>query len=155
MKETGNNQIDLLLRSLAKHDVAHRENAGEDATSGSHLDADELNSYAEGVLASATRARYLTHIADCASCRAIVTRLTLAAGAKASTEAIEPDKKSVWRKLVAFFSPQVLRIAIPALAVFAVTLVSIVALREQRRSVSVSQNQPASKEFLTANTEKE
>jgi Putative zinc-finger len=155
MKETGNNQIDLLLRSLAKHEkgeVAYPEIAGE---YGSHLDADELNSYAEGVLAPATRARYLTHIADCASCRAIVTKLTLAAGTSTVKKPTEPEtSKSLWRKLVAFFSPQVLRIAIPALAVFAVTLVSIVALREQRRSVLISQSQPASKEFLTAENKK-
>ena len=35
-----------------------------------HLDADELNSYAEGMVPAPARVRYTEHLADCDLCRA-------------------------------------------------------------------------------------
>ena len=85
MKQANNNEVDLLLRSLARQ----RDNSGsrngsgfEDSREGlsEHLDADELNSYAEGVVPAPARLRYQEHLADCESCRRIVIDLSQAAG---------------------------------------------------------------------------
>ena len=74
MKQSENNEMDLLLRGLAR-----RAGSGSDARediSAMHLDADELNSYAERALPAAARARYTSHLADCVSCRKLVAELT-------------------------------------------------------------------------------
>ena len=109
-----------------------------------HLDADELNSYAEGVLPAPARARYTAHLADCEKCRGIVTNLTLKTGAIDRQKEIEQQIRiTFWQKLGVLFSFPVLRYAIPAFAVFAVIAVGVVALRQQRRSQFVAQNQQA------------
>ena len=84
MKQSSNNEVDILLRSLARQGRA----AGLSNAAGNgggkfseHLDADELNSYAEGVLPTAARARYTEHLADCDDCRGLVVGLSQAAGA--------------------------------------------------------------------------
>ena len=147
MKQPDNNEIELLLRSLAKHkrigSAAH--DAMNDAFADEvHLDADELNSYAEGVLPAPARARYTAHLADCEKCRGIVTNLTLKTGAIDRQKEIEQQIRiTFWQKLGVLFSFPVLRYAIPAFAVFAVIAVGVVALRQQRRSQFVAQNQPA------------
>ena len=147
MKQADNNEIELLLRGLAKHkgngSPAH-DAMSEAFANEVHLDADELNSYAEGVLPAPARARYTAHLADCERCRGIVTQLTLETGAIDRQKQIEqPIRVTFWQKLGVFFSFPVLRYAIPAFAVFAVIAVGVVALRQQRRSEFVAQNQPA------------
>ena len=57
MKQTENNEIDLLLRGLARREGA-RSVPPEDR-SAMHLDADELNSFAAQALPAAARALHL------------------------------------------------------------------------------------------------
>jgi len=54
-------QIDVLLRR-------HAERAGSKAAI-EHLDADELNAFAERSLPVAARSRFVSHLADCDDCR--------------------------------------------------------------------------------------
>src|SRR6266446_2392863 len=72
-------QIDVLLR---RHAERARSNAGIE-----HLDADELNAFAEGALPAAARSRYVSHLADCDDCRRLVSQLAISAGAVAKAEA--------------------------------------------------------------------
>ncbi|MGH9881564.1 MAG: zf-HC2 domain-containing protein, partial [Pyrinomonadaceae bacterium] len=141
MKHADKNEVDLLLRGFAKRERdASSANGQED-----HLDVDELNAYAEDALPYATRARYTTHIADCASCRRIVTQLTLAAGAAVRSEvASPPPGTTFWQKLAAIFSPAVLRYAAPALGVLAVITAGVIVLRQQSRSEYVARKETAS-----------
>ena len=86
MKEANNNEIDLMLRSLAREQSAAaghpREDGAPAANQGQlHLDADELNAYAENALPSTARLLYTEHLADCERCRKLVVELSLASGA--------------------------------------------------------------------------
>jgi hypothetical protein len=135
MKQPENNEIDSLLRSLASRKRASSvEPVGNAA--GVHLDADELNSYAEGALPPSTRARYTSHLADCDDCRKIVSQLSLAAG-PVINEAVA-GKSSVrfdWRKmLAALLAPAVLRYAMPALALIVVGFVFFSTRQQQHES---------------------
>ena len=146
MKQDKNNEIDLLLRSLARsgRDDSPGESTRENRALSDHLDADELNCFAEGVVPAPARARYIAHLADCESCRGFVVNLTQASGAAAGYETIEQQTGSgFWRKIAALFSPPVLRYAVPALALTAVIAISFFALRQQRGQDFVAQNQPA------------
>lgn len=147
MKQTGKNEIDLLLRSLARRERTNsvlRDGAAEDQSPGMHLDADELNSYAEQALPAATRARYTTHLADCSRCRQLVSELTSAAGGRVHEPLIEQKTSGAfWQKVGALLSPAVLRYAVPTLALFAVIAVGLVALRQHPQSDFVAQNQPS------------
>ena len=95
MKQDKNNEIDLLLRSLARGERREspldmgKLSAREDGVLSDHLDADELNSFAEGVVPAPARARYIAHLADCESCRGFVINLTQASGAAARSETLE------------------------------------------------------------------
>ena len=156
MKQTDNNKMDLLLRDLARRELAATatsrafESASQrDAPDGpigdqphsAHLDADELSSYAEGALPELTRARYTSHLADCQRCRNMVTELTLAAGVSPAGRPVEqPTSSSLWEKLKAFFSPPVWRYAVPALALFAVIAVAVIGFREGQEATFVAQN---------------
>lgn len=142
MKQTENNEMDLLLRGLAR-----REGAGSVAPedhSAMHLDADELNSYAEQALPAAARARYTSHLAECASCRKIVSELSSASGANVSEHSVSQKTSASFRqKFGTLFSSGLLRYAVPALALFAFIAVGLVALRQQPQPDFVAQNQPA------------
>ena len=140
MKQTENNDMDLLLRDLARREGA----AGTEDRAAGHMDADELNSYAEQTLPAAARARYTSHLAECASCRKIVSELTSISGARVS-ELLIPQKTpaGLREKLAGLFSFNVLRYAVPALALFAFIAVGLVVLRQQRQAEFVAQNQPA------------
>ncbi len=149
MKQANNNEVDLLLRSLAKGRDESSLRSGSasgdgDGTFSDHLDADELNSYAEGVAPAPVRARYTEHLADCEACRRMVIGLTQAAGAATRYGApAEQGRLGFWQKLTALFSPGVLRYAVPALVLTAVIGISLLALRQQRRSELIAQNEPA------------
>lgn len=149
MKQATNNEVDLLLRSLARgrgESALQNESGSGDGNRASpdHLDADELNSYAEGVVPAAARARYTKHLADCDGCRGIVVGLTQAAGVATRYEAPEQDRGlGFWHKLTALFSPAVLRYAVPALVLTAVIGISLLALRQPRRPELVARNQAA------------
>jgi hypothetical protein len=139
MRQTENNEMDLLLRDLARREGA-RSIAPKDR-SAMHLDADELNSYAEQALPAAARARYTSHLAECASCRKIVSELTAASGANVSEHVSHKTSAGLRQKLAAMFSPGLLRYAVPALALFAFIAVGLVALRQQTQPEFVAQNQ--------------
>lgn len=148
MKQAENNEMDLLLRALGRRGPgglsARRRSGAEDGGFTEHLDADELNAFAEGMVPDRARARYTQHIADCANCRSIVVTLTQAAGTTMRTPALSENVRSgFWHKLAAFFSPPVLRYAVPAIALAAVIGISIVALRQQQSSEFVAQHQPS------------
>ena len=146
MKHTENNEIDLLLRSLAKREGSRSVSSTSGSTiqpSGDHLDADELNSFAEHLLPAATRARYMSHVVDCTRCRQIVTELTAAAGLPVFKIQSEQNVTSFWQSVSAFLSPSVLRYALPALAILAVITVGVITLRQQNRAPLVAQNQEA------------
>jgi len=135
--------MDLLLRRLGR-----RQDAG---TSGEHLDADELSSYAENVLPVAARARYTEHLAECARCRDIVVQLSSAAGVVAVAETSSAPEPSGLRKFLAgLFSPMVLRYAAPALGLIIVAAIGVVVLRRQNRPAdSVAQLQEASRPIFS------
>src|SRR2546426_8147667 len=145
MKQDKNNEIEFLLRSLARsgRNDSPMESRRENHALSDHLDADELNCLAEGVVPAPARARYIAHIADCESCRGFVVNLTQASGAAARYDTLgQPTGSGFWRKMAALFSPQVLRYAVPAVALTAVITITFFALRQQRRPDLVAQNQP-------------
>src|ERR1044071_7215402 len=156
MKSSDSTEMDRLLRRYARRKgetLRATQDAGDDATTkpdvGSHLDADEMNAYAENALPEAARSRYFAHLADCDSCRKLVTELALAASisneGKARVAALDIKPPTSWRAwLAAIFSPPVLRYGVPALALFAVVIVVIVATRSQRDAGSVAQNKDES-----------
>ncbi|MEP6818199.1 MAG: zf-HC2 domain-containing protein [bacterium] len=146
MKQANNNEVDLLLRSLARprgeSSLQGVATSGESVAS-EHLDADELNSYAEGVAPAPARARYMEHLADCDACRGIVVGLTQAAGAASRHDvAHQQGGFSVWQKLTALLSLPILRYAVPALVLTAVIGIGLFALKQQRQTDFVAQNQP-------------
>jgi hypothetical protein len=146
MKQARNNEIDLLLRSLAKRrdESAQRglASAGGNGAFPDHLDADEMNSYAEGVVPAAARARYTAHLADCNVCRRMVIDLSQSAGVANRLEAPTPQRGAgFWQKLAAIFSPAVLRFAVPALVLTAVIGIGLLAFRQEERTKLVARNQ--------------
>ncbi|HSS20227.1 MAG TPA: hypothetical protein VLL54_09140 [Pyrinomonadaceae bacterium] len=144
MKEANNNEVDLLLRSLARRGSSAMSNASSVGNGGGvsdHLDADELNSYAEGVLPVAARARYSAHLADCDDCRRLVVSLNQVAGA--TTQHATPEKvgANFWQKLAGLFSLPVIRFAVPALMLTAVIGVGLLVFWQQRGRNEVAQSQ--------------
>ena len=154
MKSSDNREMERLLRRYARpggEALRGLEEQNEDAFKGEsalHLDADELNAYAEGALPEGARSRYFAHLADCDSCRKLVTELTLAANladeGKARVAAIGTPPSKSWRDwLATIFSVPVLRYGVPALALFAIIVVAFVATRTQREASFVAQNDKA------------
>ncbi|MCM3870871.1 MAG: hypothetical protein ND895_09300 [Pyrinomonadaceae bacterium] len=132
MKQTQNNEMDLLLRGLARREGAR--SADSEDHSAKHMDADELNAYAEQALPAPARMRYTSHLADCDSCRKIVSELASASGANVSDHSVSQETSGLRQKFAAFFSPRVLRFAMPALALFAFIAVGLIALKQQTSS---------------------
>src|SRR6266571_933759 len=91
-------QIDVLLKRYGSH--------ARSGAAAEHLDADELNAFAEGVAPAAARSRYMSHLAECGDCRGLATQLSIAAGAttRVSIGGLEASG-SFWQKLTAFFAP--------------------------------------------------
>ena len=147
MKQANNNEVDLLLRSLARGREELALQSGSALGDGgrvasAHLDADELNSYAEGVVPAPARARYTEHLADCEACRGIVVGLTQAAGAANRYQLPEQQSGfSFWQKLASIFSPPVFRYAVPALMLTVVIGIGLLALLQQRRTELVALNE--------------
>lgn len=148
MKRSDSTEMDRLFRRYARRGgetLRARGDAATEANIGAHLDADEMNAYAEGALPEAARSRYFAHLADCDDCRTLVTELTLAASladeGKARVASLETTPSKSWReRLAAILSPPVLRYAVPALALFAVIIVAIVAMRTNRKESGVALN---------------
>ncbi len=144
MKQTENNEMDLLLRSLARRESRFEDRVAEEQASGSHLDSDELNSYSEHALPAATRARYTIHLADCSRCRKLVAELSSVAGIYAREHAAQQDTPAgFWTKIGQLFSLPVLRYAVPALSLFVVVAIGLIVFRQQRRQELVARNEPA------------
>jgi hypothetical protein len=157
MKQAHNTEIDLLLQRHARragagtptgHGSAGSDSGSEapDAGASPHLDADEMNAYAEGALLPQTRSRYLAHLADCDACRKIVTDLTLASNVAGETSQrdLQPQaspSRSWWNAIAGLFAPPMLRYAIPALLLFGVMVVAIVAIRNRKEDQFVAQNE--------------
>lgn len=145
MKQAENNEMELLLRGLARRDSGSsvvRDLTTQEEATAEHLDADELSSYAEGALPVLARARYTAHLADCSRCRKIVSQLASSTGAGIQPQTKERETSvGFWQRVGAFLSPQVLRYAVPALALLAVIAVGLVAIRQQPQSDFVAQNQ--------------
>ncbi|MGH9956874.1 MAG: zf-HC2 domain-containing protein [Pyrinomonadaceae bacterium] len=154
MKQSENNEMELWLRGLARRHGGSsvvRDLATQDEVTAGHLDADELSSYAEGALPALTRARYTAHLADCSRCRNIVSQLASSSGAAVQPQTGERERSvGFWQRVGAFLSPQVLRYAVPALALFAVIAVGLVALRRQPQGEFVAQTQSPQPELNVA-----
>lgn len=138
MSQSEKNDVDLLLRALGRdaRSGAFNSKAGEAA--GLHLDADELNAFAENALPPATRTRYASHLADCNECRGLVTQLAQAAGVPRD-RITEGSRRNFWGYLSAFFSPIVLRYAVPALVLVMVGTIGLIVFRQQPRPEQVAQ----------------
>ncbi|HEX7774252.1 MAG TPA: zf-HC2 domain-containing protein [Pyrinomonadaceae bacterium] len=133
MKQEKNNEMDLLLRRLGRRDDA--------ALPEDHLEADELNAYAENALPAAARARYTVHLAECSRCRSLVTQLSSAAGVLAASDTATVSGPSGFRKFLAsLFTPMVLRYAAPALGLILVAVIGFVVLRRDRANEYVAQD---------------
>ena len=156
MKQAKNNEIDLLLRKLSRHELTDSAkatrvtNAVEEDAAGQHLDTDELNAYAENVLPSTARILYTEHLADCERCRKLVAELSLASGASVRHATVEIRAPSgLLKYLSSFFSPAVLRYVVPAFAVIAVAAIALVILRQKPSADFVAQNQPPTSASVT------
>ncbi|MCU1268410.1 MAG: hypothetical protein JWM21_4728 [Acidobacteria bacterium] len=136
MKQSENNEIDSLLRGFPRRKQSVFANSPGNPT-GAHLDADELNSYAEGALPAATRARYTSHLADCDDCRKIVTQLSLAAGLVINETPISKTATAFdWRRmLAALFAPAMLRYVLPAMLLVVIGIVFFGSRRQSRESL--------------------
>src|SRR2546426_10454955 len=96
---TNDAQIDVLLRRYARGSQA--------VPATEHLDADELNAFAEGLLPAAARARYVSHLADCDNCRQIVSQLAISSGAMTAAPITAPwaPGSASWKRLSRVFPP--------------------------------------------------
>lgn len=147
MKEGFDKEIDSLLRRRAGVRVHSFDDGDSVPRDEAHLDADELNAFAEGALPAAARVAAISHLADCDECRGIAVSLTRASGAEAKLErlaAVASVPASVSKPargwLSALFAPRVLRYVAPLLAVSLVAAVSFVALRTRRGGADVAQH---------------
>jgi putative zinc finger protein len=130
MKQETDNEMDLLLRRLGRRPDIPLSGANGDVN---HLDADELNAYAENVLPAAARARYTTHLAECARCRELVVQLSAAAGVVPVVETTAAAGPSgLKRFLASLFSPMVLRYAVPALGLIVVAAIGLFVLQQRQ-----------------------
>jgi len=144
MKQESNNEMDLILRKLARESTTvpvMEGNGSPDTAAEKHLDADELNAYAENTLPLKTRARYTEHLADCMRCRQIVSQLSLAAGLIVEEKV---PTLSGWKTFLSrLFSPMVLRYAVPAVLLLSVASIGLFVFRsstsrQERRDVVAS-----------------
>jgi hypothetical protein len=155
MKTADKNEMDLLLRALGRDASARSAGAAPPPSEiGAHLDADELNCYAEGIVSGNERARYNRHLADCESCRRIVVGLVPAAGVKRRYDSVEQNTAwNVRAKLAALFAPSVLRYAVPAMALTAVIAIAIVALRQQQNTEFIAHKQTPTAPAVSSDSE--
>ncbi len=144
MKQAKNNEMDLLLRGLARRKAVFIDSSADGDDLGAHLNADELNAYAEHALPDATRSRYTAHLADCRRCRKLVFELTLAAGLTTSRQVEAPEAEVGFGQAIRqFFSLTWLRYAVPVIAVLGIAAIGLIVFRQSSESSYVAQNQPA------------
>ncbi|MDX6530173.1 MAG: hypothetical protein QOH41_2463 [Blastocatellia bacterium] len=134
-------QMDVLLRRYAGK--SHGNSPTE------HLDADELNAFAEGSLPEAARARYVSHLVDCDNCRQIISQLAIngstVLAAEAST-APERSGYSWWKRLGGLFSPMTLRYAAFAIVLITAGIVVLFVTRQRPAPALIAQNEQANPE---------
>jgi hypothetical protein len=142
-------QIDVLMRRYAK--AAPRTSVSD------HLDADELSAFAEGSLPPATRAGYVSHLADCDDCRKQASALAISSGAVVRTEespSTAIDGRSFWQVLAGLFALPVLRYAAFAAVLLIVAGVAFVVLRQSQQSRSdspmIAKNEPVNQQSESA-----
>ena len=139
MKQQTNNEIDLLLRRLSQRQRGSVSDADLHVDS-DHLDADELSAYAENALPAAARMRYTEHLADCSKCRELVVQLSASVPAVAARDTVSAPVPSGLRGFLAsFFSPMVLRYAVPALGLIVVAAIGFIAFRSNQSRADVAQ----------------
>ena len=142
-------QMDILMRRYAGRAVEPRPGL-------EHLDPDEMNAFAEGILPAATRTRYVSHLADCEDCRRLTSQLTMAAGktAEISLPASETvTAKSWWAKLTDLSALPALRYAASALVILIVVGIAFVVWRRpaNRDASLIALNQPTQQERSAGN----
>lgn len=131
-----------------------------------HLDADELAAFVENATPAPARSFYVSHLADCESCRRQVANLTRASGIgyelekrSAAAQAENGARaKTLIERLAAFFSPRVFRYAAPALAIALIGTVTFIILRSnggnepiaRRTDAPTIQDAPAASESSEA-----
>jgi hypothetical protein len=133
-------QIDLLMRRQAR--------TAEPEITGEHLDADEMNTFAEGVLPPAARAQYVSHLASCGECRQQIAQIAVAGGAviRAESPVTErPQPRPFWQGVSALFAPRGLRYAAFAAVLLIVAGIAFIALRRP----------PAPDDLVASRTESE
>ena len=156
MKKAENNEMELLLRGLARRggDRAFpRERVTDGSAHSTHLDADELSSYAERTLPAATRARYTLHLADCARCRKIVAELAPVVSVSVRDHPEEQGTGKFWQTVRHLFSLPMWRYAVPALGLFAIVVVGIVVFRQQSLSGLTARNAPMPEQVAVTQNE--
>src|ERR1700754_3045236 len=118
MKQENYNEMDVLLRRLSRRESGDARDAESVDLNSIHLDADELNAFAENALPASARARYTEHFAGCSSCRKLVVKLSSAAGVVAHQPEVVPTVEASWLKkfFSSLLSPLTLRYAIPVVA---------------------------------------
>ena len=137
-------QIDILLRRYASR--------AESSPAHQHLDADELNTFAEGAVPAEARSRYVSHLADCSDCRRLVSQLAMASGAAvlaASAAPLETKAESWRQRVAAFFRPPTLRYAAFALVLVAAGATVFVVMRRPRESAFLARNESLREEPST------
>lgn len=83
--ETGfDKEIDTLLRDRGLRTIT----TAERSIAGEHLDADALSGFAENALPANTRAVYVSHLADCDDCRAVLSNIIAMQEPTAAKEAV-------------------------------------------------------------------
>ncbi|HEX5889747.1 MAG TPA: hypothetical protein VFY61_13655 [Pyrinomonadaceae bacterium] len=143
MRQETNKEIDLLLRRMSRQNGGSlRDTEAHESHLGEHLDGDELSSYAQNALPAAARARYTEHLAECSTCRKLVTELSLSLGATAGAASpVETvvEASGLKKFLASLFSPMVLRYAVPALGLILVAAIGFVILRQRGQEDFVAQ----------------
>jgi hypothetical protein len=154
MKTELDKEMDALLRAQARREATARAHAATahltNTPSATHLDADELSAYAENALPATARTRYTAHLADCDSCRTQVVMLARAAGladrlAQRAEVKSADAPASFWRTLLAaVLAPAAWRVALPAVALLAVSGVALWVINNSRGQREAASTQVAS-----------
>ena len=147
MKETDDRPIELLLRRHAQRNSGLANGGPASGALSPHLDADEMNALAENALPQALRSRFSAHLADCDSCRKLVSALSMNASTAtriaSDAEEVKPDRSSFWGMLAALFSLPLMRYGIPALTVILLAVTAFVTLRRGPGAEFVAQRSEA------------
>jgi len=166
MSQEQDKDLDILLKQYAKREslraklsgVVDEENSEKSFgfTASEHLDADEMNAYAENALPQTARLRYASHLVDCDACRKLVTQLTLSANpifveeksavavagtavttsSQTETSVAQKAETKTWQeKIASFFTLPNLRIAGPIVAVVCISAISFVVWQRSKNEI--------------------